>query len=114
MCGIGVLYHAELLNHTPADALGLDERIGPFNSNAIAPVDGTLVQQHQEVAASLATAARARMSQISPCDLASDTGTSTTCATRFVTEFGRKAYRRPLDATEVQTMRPLFRTIIGK
>ena len=93
---------------TPADALGLDERIGPFNSNAIAPVDGTLVQQHQEVAASLATAARARMSQISPCDLASDTGTSTTCATRFVTEFGRKAYRRPLDATELQTYLTLY------
>jgi len=93
---------------TPADALALDERIGPFNSNAIAPVDGTLVQQHQEVAASLATAARARMSQISPCDLASDTGTSTTCATRFVTEFGRKAYRRPLDATELQTYLTLY------
>jgi len=93
---------------TPADALGLDERIGPFNSNAIAPVDGTLVQQHQEVAASLATAARARMSQISPCDLASDTGTSTTCATRFVTEFGRKAYRRPLETTEVQTFLTLY------
>ncbi len=93
---------------TPADALALDERIGPFNSNAIAPVDGTLVQQHQEVAAALATAARARMSQISPCDLASDTGTSTTCATRFVTEFGRKAYRRPLDATELQTYLTLY------
>ena len=39
---------------TPADALALDEKIGPFNSNAIAPVDATLVQQHQEVAATLA------------------------------------------------------------
>src|SRR5262245_917228 len=93
---------------TPADALALDEKIGPFNSNAIAPVDDTLVQQHAELAASLATAAKARMAVISPCDLNSDTGTSTTCATRFVTEFGRKAYRRPLTTSEVQTYVSLY------
>ena len=55
----------------------------------------------QEMAASLAVAAKARMAQIAPCDLTTDTGTSTTCATRFVTEFGKRAYRRPLDATEI-------------
>jgi len=93
---------------TPADKLAPDEKIGPFNSNAIAPVDATLVQQHQEVAATLATAAKARMSTISPCDLNSDTGTSTTCANRFVTEFGRRAFRRPLDAAEVQTYLSLY------
>jgi len=93
---------------TPADGLALDEKIGPFNSNAIAPVDATLVQQHQEVAAALATAAKARMAQISPCDLASDTGTSTTCATRFVTELGKRAYRRPLDASEISAYVALY------
>jgi hypothetical protein len=97
---------------TPADALALDEKIGPFHSNAIAPVDGTLVQQQQEVAAALATAARTRMAQIAPCDLNSDTGTSTTCATRFVTEFGRKAFRRPLDSAEVQAYVGLY--TVGK
>ncbi len=93
---------------TPGDRLALDERIGPFASNAIAPVDNTLVQQHQEVAAMLATAAKARMAQISPCDLAADSGTSTTCATRFVTEFGRRAYRRPLTASEITTYVSLY------
>ena len=93
---------------TPADKLAPDEKIGPFNSNAIAPVDATLVQQHQEVAATLATAAKARMSTISPCDLNSDTGTSTTCANRFVTEFGRRAFRRPLDTAEVQAYLSLY------
>ena len=48
------------------------------------------------------------MSTISPCDLNSDTGTSTTCATRFVTEFGRRAFRRPLDAAEVQAYLSLY------
>ena len=66
------------------------------------------MQQHQEIAASLATAAKARMAQISPCDLTTDTGTSTTCATRFVTEFGRKAYRRPLTSSEIQTYVSLY------
>ena len=93
---------------TPADALGPDEKIGPFNSNAIAVVDDTLVQQHAEIAASLAVAAKARMAQIAPCDLTTDTGTSTTCATRFVTEFGKRAYRRPLDATEIATYVSLY------
>jgi hypothetical protein len=93
---------------TPADGLAPDEKIGPFNSNAIAPVDGTIVQQLQEVAAALATAAKARMAQISPCDLNGDTGTSTTCATRFVTEFGKKAYRRPLTSAEVSTYVALY------
>jgi hypothetical protein len=91
---------------SPADALAPDEQIGPFDSNAIAVVDETLVQQHQEVAAKLAEAAKARMTQISPCNLANDTGT--TCATQFVTEFGKKAYRRPLDSTEIQKYVSLY------
>jgi hypothetical protein len=91
---------------TPADALGLDEKIGPFASNAIAPVDETLVQQHQEVAASLANAAKTRMTTLSPCNLANDTGT--TCATQFVTQFGQKAFRRPLTSAEVQSYVSLY------
>jgi hypothetical protein len=86
---------------TPADALADDEQVGPFYSNAIAPIDELLVQQHAEVAASLALAAKARMKTLSPCDLAAETGTATTCATRFVTAFGQRAYRRPLTQAEI-------------
>lgn len=84
---------------TPADALAPDERMGPFASNAVAPITELLVQQHQEVAASLALAAKERMSQIAPCDLNADSGT--TCATQFVKDFGLKAFRRPLLSEEV-------------
>jgi hypothetical protein len=84
---------------TPGDALAPDERMGPFASNAVAPITELLVQQHEEVAAKLAFDAKARMAQLSPCDLAADTGT--TCATRFVTEFGLRAFRRPLQSAEV-------------
>jgi hypothetical protein len=84
---------------TPADALAPDEHMGPFASNAVAPITELLVQQHQEVAANLANAAKARMKELSPCDLAADGGT--TCATQFVKDFGLKAFRRPLLAEEV-------------
>ena len=77
---------------TPADGLGQDEKIGPFNSNAIAPIDELQVQQSSEVAGALAIAAQAKMATLSPCALATDTTTS--CATKFVTAFGQKAYRR--------------------
>lgn len=94
----------------PADALAPDEKMGPFHSNAIAPITDLVVQQHQETARTLATEARARMATIAPCDLAADTGT--TCATRFVTEFGLKAFRRPLDAAEVTAYVGLYN--VGK
>lgn len=87
---------------TPADNLSDDEKIGPFHSNAIAPITDLEVQQHMEVAGTLATAAMASMTKISPCDLTTDAGTSTTCATQFITTLGRRAYRRPLAASEVQ------------
>lgn len=89
----------------PADRLNPDERVGPFNSNAISPVDNTLVQQHSEAATELAAAARARMSTLSPCNL--DTG-GTACATQFVTEFGKRAFRRPLDQAEIDRYLSLY------
>jgi hypothetical protein len=90
---------------TPADRLNPDERIGPFNSNAISPVDDTIVQQHSEAATELALAARARMSSIAPCDLENG---GMACATQFVTEFGARAFRRPLNDAEVQRYLALF------
>ena len=47
----------------PSDALAPDERIGPFYSNGIAPITDLMVQQHQEVAKTLAAGAMSRMSQ---------------------------------------------------
>lgn len=85
---------------THASVLAPDEHIGPFQSNAIAPVTELLVEQHQEVAKAVAQEAVGRMDQIfSSCELAADEGT--TCATQFVTEFGLRAYRRPLTTDEI-------------
>jgi hypothetical protein len=63
-----------------------------------------MVQQHQEIAARAATSATSRMAQISPCDLA----TGQTCAREFIAEFGKKAYRRPLEQAEIDAYLALF------
>ena len=91
----------------PASAITPDERIGPFYSNAIKPIDSLTVEQHQEVAARLAEQAQARMAEIAPCDLAADS--SATCATQFIEDFGLRAYRRPLESNEVQNYLSLYR-----
>lgn len=94
----------------PASGIAQDERIGPFHSNAIAPITDLVVQQHQEVAASVAASARTRMnaitSQLVSCNLATDTGT--TCAAQLVSALGLRAYRRPLATDEVQKYVGLF------
>jgi len=92
----------------PASNLSDDEKIGPFHSNAIAPITELEVQQYFEVSTSLAQTAAANIGKISPCDLATDTGSSTTCATQFLTQFGRRAYRRPLTAAELQQYLSLY------
>jgi len=83
---------------SPASVLAADEHIGPFTSNALVPITDLLVLQQSEMAAKVAADAVTRMSTIAGCDLAADTGT--TCASQFVTSFGRKAYRRPLATDE--------------
>jgi hypothetical protein len=96
----------DLLNVTdkPSLSLAADEQIGPFASNAISPVTDLIVQQYQEVAVEIAAGAQARMSEITPCDLTS----GDECVRRFVTEFGRRAYRRPLDSAEIDAYAELF------
>jgi hypothetical protein len=73
-----------------------DEKMGPFYSNAIAPVDELAVEQYQELAARVAVAAAPNMVKVAGCELATDAA----CAARFVEAFGKIAYRRPLEAQE--------------
>jgi hypothetical protein len=89
---------------TPAQGISPDETVGPFTSNAISPITELLVQQHMEAAQVLATGAKSRMAQISPCDLS----TGESCVRDFVTAFGLKAYRRPLEQAEVDAYVTLF------
>src|SRR5690606_3976604 len=90
----------------PANAIAPDEKIGPFYSNAIAPITDLIVEQHQEVAKQLAADAVGRMAEISPCDLSSDS--TGTCATQFIQHLGLRAYRRPLESGEVDSYLSLY------
>ena len=96
----------DLLNVTdnPASAITPDEQVGPFASNAISPVTDLIVAQHQEIAARIATSVLARATDIAGCDLAS----GESCVRSFVTSFGRRAYRRPLETSEIDGYVELF------
>jgi hypothetical protein len=91
---------------SPAQSIAPDESVGPFYSNAIAPITDLVVQQHDEAATAVAAAAEARMAEIAGCDLAADSGT--TCATSFIESFGLRAYRRPLESAERDRYLALF------
>ncbi|HTV17869.1 MAG TPA: DUF1592 domain-containing protein [Polyangiaceae bacterium] len=103
------------IDSSPADVISPDERIGPFDSNATAPITELLVQQHGEVAARLARDAVARMAEIASCDLAAgdlaagDLAGDATCPEQFVASFGLKAFRRPLDQAEQDAYLGLYR-----
>jgi uncharacterized protein DUF1592/uncharacterized protein DUF1588/uncharacterized protein DUF1585/uncharacterized protein DUF1595/uncharacterized protein DUF1587 len=81
-----------------------DEKMGPFYSNAVAPVDELAVEQYQELSARVAAAAAPRAAAIAGCDVAADA----TCPARLIESFGRKAYRRPLDAVEKSGLLAVF------
>jgi hypothetical protein len=81
-----------------------DEKMGPFYSNAIAPVDELAVEQYQELAARVAVAAAPNMSKLAGCALATDAA----CPARFIEAFGKKAYRRPLETRELTELLAAF------
>jgi len=85
------------LNVTP------DEKMGPFYSNAVAPVDELAVEQYQELATRVAAVAAPNAPALAGCDLA-----QAACAETFIQTFGRRAYRRPLEGTEATALLALF------
>ncbi|HLV21185.1 MAG TPA: DUF1592 domain-containing protein, partial [Polyangiaceae bacterium] len=89
----------------PVGALAPDERIGPFFSNAIAPITNLLVEQLGELAAAVAADATPRMQEIAPCDLEDGDGA---CVRAFVEDLGGKAYRRPLQVDEANALIALY------
>jgi hypothetical protein len=89
---------AAAINLTP------DEKMGPFYSNAVAPVDELAVEQYQELSQRVSAAAAPRAATIAGCDIAADAA----CPARFIESLGRKAYRRPLEATEKSELLAVF------
>jgi hypothetical protein len=101
----------DLLNDTSAPATQFpDEEISfGFNNNAGGQsVSGLLIEGYESAASSLATAATANLPKLLACDPA--TRGEDTCVREFLPVFGRKAYRRPLDAGEVDRLFAFYTT----
>jgi len=102
------------INTTPAVDFALDEKVGPFFSNASAPISDLLAEQFLKAAETLAdTAVTSKLPTLVPCDAA--TGDAA-CGAKFVDTFGLRAFRRPLQPDERASMVALFesgRTTVG-
>jgi hypothetical protein len=90
----------------PADRFAVDETIGPFANNAIAPIATLMFEQYQDAAETLAARAVTKLATLLPCDPLA-TGEDA-CALQFIKAFGRRAFRRPLDAPEVEALRLVY------
>jgi len=91
----------DLLGMPNIASLGLglpaDEKIGAFRSNTIAPLGDLGASQYQSAAHQLATLAVNQVPTILPCAAAQ---LNAACVSQFTTQFGRRAYRRPLTTSE--------------
>jgi hypothetical protein len=95
-----------LADTVPATALPPDENIADkFTSNVVRPVQGADLDRYADVAGQLARKAIANLPMLVPCAPAQgDAG----CAKNFITSFGRRAFRRPLEPIEVERLEKVY------
>jgi hypothetical protein len=82
-----------------------DELAGPFAGNYFTPISESQYNQYATAAAIAAAKAVERLPQLLPCAGVGDDA----CATQFIRQFGRRAYRRPLTDDEVARYQDLFK-----
>lgn len=80
-----------------------DEKIGAFDVNLNAPVSEVAVEDYMIAAERLAEAVVDDLGMVVPCDLDDQA-----CPAEFVRDFGARAYRRPLEESEVARALALF------
>ncbi len=91
----------------PAQGFPDEEEALGFNNNADAlGVTGLLAEHYLTAAETLAAKAVLDLPKLLGCDPQADGEDE--CARRFVTEFGRRAYRRPLEDAEVDALIAVF------
>jgi hypothetical protein len=101
---------ADLLGITDgidAAALPADESIGErFVSNIVRPVQGADVERYATMAETIARKAVANLNGLLGCDPAG--AAELGCVGSFIESFGKRAYRRPLAAVEVERAKKLY------
>lgn len=95
------------LDDAAAPALDLADDVPGLHGYAEAsPVSESEAQRLQSAAEDIARAAMARPDRLLPCD--PKQAGEDACATRFIETFGRRAWRRPLEASEVAAWKALY------
>jgi hypothetical protein len=101
----------DLVGLWPSVKFAGDGAVNGFDNNAATlTIGGLQADQYRLSAEDLAAGAVAKhWSDVVPC-----TEETRDCAVQFVTEFGTKAYRRPLRGDEIATYMGLFDDIVGE
>ncbi len=92
----------------PASIFPPEEEVQGFDNQAAAlTVSDLLAEQYMKAAEGISERAVADLPALLPdCDVA--TSGEDTCALHFIETFGRRAFRRPLDGSEVDRFKALF------
>jgi hypothetical protein len=96
----------DLLGDTtrPAEQFPTEERshLGLDNDASVLTVSPVLVEKYSQAAESLAAAAASKLATFLPCDPVKDG--EEVCGKAFVSAFGAKAFRRPLESAELDRL----------
>ena len=87
-----------------------DEKAGVFPGNYFTPISEALFGQYAAASAEAAAKAVEQLAQLLPCAATVQANNEQACATNFIRQFGRRAFRRPLDDAEVSRYQELFKT----
>jgi hypothetical protein len=91
----------------PASALPADEVIADrFYSNVITPLQSIDLDKYASAAQLLAGKAAANLATLLPCDPKATSEAA--CAQKFIEAFGKRAYRRPLTAVEIDRLKAVY------
>lgn len=90
---------------TPEADCAPDARQSGFTTNQAQRVDPVLARQISDAAKALAAEFKAKVETVAPCAAADEEA----CARTFIESFGPRAYRRPIDTAEIQSMLGLYR-----
>ncbi len=92
----------------PADLLPPEEEVAGFNNQAAALTSSDLlIEQYMKVAEDVSTRAVGNIEALLPnCDPELDGNES--CASSFIQDFGKRAFRRPLQQSETERFKAVF------
>ncbi len=87
-----------------------DETAGPFAGNYFTPISESQYTQYAGAAANAAAKTVERLGQLLPCAANVQPANEAACVKTFVRQFGRRAFRRPLEDAEVSRYEALFKS----